>query len=132
MFRVSWLGIWWRHGIWISKKLKFDYLKNEKSFRSEIKKHYCLAHKCSLIDIQKTGKNVADTTFKEKQKKTLKIKTSLRIAIGKISNVSTLKNATFNLASIYIFPTHGLNTGTLPEVSFRPYQISMMKQFCGN
>ena len=31
------LGIWWRHGIWISENLKFDYLKNEKSFRSEIK-----------------------------------------------------------------------------------------------
>ena len=31
------LGIWWRHDIWISENLKFDYLKNEKSFRSEIK-----------------------------------------------------------------------------------------------
>ena len=33
-FRVSCLGIWWRHDIWISQNLKFDYLKNEKSFRS--------------------------------------------------------------------------------------------------
>ena len=37
MFCVSCLGIWWRHDIWISEKLKFDYLKNEKSFQSEIK-----------------------------------------------------------------------------------------------
>ena len=29
--------IWWRHDIWTSEELKFDYLKNEKSFRSEIK-----------------------------------------------------------------------------------------------
>ena len=34
---VSCLGIWWRHDIWISEKLKSDYLKNEKSFWSEIK-----------------------------------------------------------------------------------------------
>ena len=26
-----------RHDIWISEKLKFDYLKNEKSYPSEIK-----------------------------------------------------------------------------------------------
>ena len=37
VFHVSRLGIWWRHNIWISEKLKFDYLKNEKSFRGEIK-----------------------------------------------------------------------------------------------
>ena len=37
MFRVSCLGIWWRHDIWISEKWKTDYLKNEKSFRNEIK-----------------------------------------------------------------------------------------------
>ena len=34
---VSWQGIWWCHKIWIFVKLKFDYLKNEKSFQSEIK-----------------------------------------------------------------------------------------------
>ena len=32
---------------------KFDYLKNEKNFRSEIKKHFSLFHKCSLLDVQK-------------------------------------------------------------------------------
>ena len=37
LFRVSCLGIWWRHDTWISENLKFDYLKNEKSFQSEIK-----------------------------------------------------------------------------------------------
>ena len=30
-------SIWWGHDIWTSEELKFDYLKNEKSFRSEIK-----------------------------------------------------------------------------------------------
>ena len=37
MFRVSCLGIWSRHDIWIYEKLKFDYPKNEMSFWSEIK-----------------------------------------------------------------------------------------------
>ena len=32
MFSVIWLGISWRHDIWIYEKLKFEYLKNEKSF----------------------------------------------------------------------------------------------------
>ena len=32
--RVWCLGIWWWHNIWISEKVKFDYLKNEKSFWS--------------------------------------------------------------------------------------------------
>ena len=37
MCHVSYLGMWWRHDIWIPGKLKFEYLMNEKSFRSEIK-----------------------------------------------------------------------------------------------
>ena len=37
MFRFSFLGIWWRHDIWITEKLKFDYFKNKKSFRTEMK-----------------------------------------------------------------------------------------------
>ena len=37
MFRVLCLGIWWRHDIWIPENLKFDYLKNKKSFWFEIK-----------------------------------------------------------------------------------------------
>ena len=31
---VSCLGIWWRHDIWITEKLKFDYLMNKKNFTS--------------------------------------------------------------------------------------------------
>ena len=34
---VFYLGIWERHDIWISEKLKFDYLKNKKTFWSEMK-----------------------------------------------------------------------------------------------
>ena len=63
MFRVSWLGIWWRHDIWISKKLKFDYLKNEKSFRGEKKQILSFRH------IKQTSKNVVDTIFKLKFQK---------------------------------------------------------------
>ena len=47
---LAFQGIWWRHGIWISENIKFDYLKNEKSFRSERKN--ILFHKCSLLDLQ--------------------------------------------------------------------------------
>ena len=32
-----------RHDIWISENLKFDYLNNEKSFRSEIKKKFLVS-----------------------------------------------------------------------------------------
>ena len=28
------------HGIWISEKLEFDYLKNEKSFQTEMKNSF--------------------------------------------------------------------------------------------
>ena len=34
MYRDSCMDIWWRHGIWLSEKLKFDYLKERKSFHS--------------------------------------------------------------------------------------------------
>ena len=37
VFRVSSLDIWWRHNIRISENFIFDYLKNKKSFRNEIK-----------------------------------------------------------------------------------------------
>ena len=53
MFRISYLGIWWRHDIWISEKLKFGYLNNEKSLRSEIK-NISLALKVeSTLDLKK-------------------------------------------------------------------------------
>ena len=46
-------------------KLKFDYLKNEKSFRSEIKKTlFLVSQVLSFRHTKQTSKNVADTTFK--------------------------------------------------------------------
>ena len=72
MFRVSCLGIWWLHNIWISENLKFDYLKNEKSFRSEIK-IFCLALQVySFRHTKQTSKNVADTIFKRRPHKMIK------------------------------------------------------------
>ena len=32
------------------EKLEFDYLRNKKSFRIEIKKHFTLFHKSSLLN----------------------------------------------------------------------------------
>ena len=41
----------WRHDIWILEKLKFDYLKNEKSFRSEIRNIFpCFRN--AILDMQ--------------------------------------------------------------------------------
>ena len=57
MVRVPWLRIWWRHDIWILEKIKFDYLKKEKSLQSEIKN-------IAFRRTKQTSKNVADTTFK--------------------------------------------------------------------
>ena len=64
MFHVSCLGIWWRHDIWISKMLKVNYLKNEKSFQSEIKSIFPVSIVPSFRHTKKTSKNVVDTTFK--------------------------------------------------------------------
>ena len=36
----------------MSENLKFDYLKNEKSFWSKIKKHFSLLHNYSVLDLQ--------------------------------------------------------------------------------
>ena len=64
VFHILCLSIWWRHDIWISEKLKLDYLKNEKSFRGEIK-NILPCFTSDLLDIKKQIiKNVADTTFK--------------------------------------------------------------------
>ena len=61
MFCVSSLGVWWRHDIRIPEKLKVNYLKNEKSYWSEIKNIFL----CFTSTLAKqTSKNVADTTFK--------------------------------------------------------------------
>ena len=66
VFRVSCLAIWWRHDIWIPEKLKFDYLKNKRSFRSEIKNIFLVLQVPSFRHTKQTSKNVMDTTFKEK------------------------------------------------------------------
>ena len=65
MFRVSCLGIWQCHDIWISEKLKSEYLKNEKSFRSEIKTFLLVSQVLSFRHTKETSKNVADTTFED-------------------------------------------------------------------
>ena len=64
VFGVSCLGIWWRHNIWISENLKFDYLKNQKSFWSEITNISPCLSRPSFRLTNQTSKNVADTTFK--------------------------------------------------------------------
>ena len=62
MFRVLCLGIWWQHEIWIFEKLKFDYLKNENNFWSEMKNVFpCIV--LWFILTKQTIKNVADATF---------------------------------------------------------------------
>ena len=57
MFNISCLCTWWPHNIWISEKLKSDYLKNKKSF--------CVLKALSFRHTKQTSKNVADTTFKD-------------------------------------------------------------------
>ena len=52
VLRVSCLGICWRYKIWISEKLKSNYLKNKKSFWSETKKLFFWFLKCFLLDLQ--------------------------------------------------------------------------------
>ena len=63
MFHVLCLGIWWCHDIWISGKLKFEYLKTEKCFSNEIKKYLSLFHKSSFSLSKQTNKNVAYRIF---------------------------------------------------------------------
>ena len=65
MFRVSCLGVWWRHDIWISENLKFDYLKNKRSFRSKIKNIFPCFTSPLFRHTKQTSKNVSDTIFKE-------------------------------------------------------------------
>ena len=51
----------WHLNIW---KVKIDYLKNEKSFQSEIKNIFLVLKVLSFRHTKQTSKNVADTTFK--------------------------------------------------------------------
>ena len=48
-----------------AKMFKFDYLKNEKSFRSEVKSIFLVSQMLSFRHAKQTSKNVADTTFKD-------------------------------------------------------------------
>ena len=54
--------------IWISEKVKFDYLKNEKSFRNETKNIFLLSKVLFFRHKKETSKNVllhfSATTFK--------------------------------------------------------------------
>ena len=59
VFGVSCLVIWWGRNIWISEKLKFDYLKNEKKplkwnkkQQNNKTKHFFLFHNCLPLDLQ--------------------------------------------------------------------------------
>ena len=61
MFPVSCMWIWWNRGNWISEKLRFDYLKNEKCFRSE--SLFLVSQVISFRLTKQTRKNVTDTTF---------------------------------------------------------------------
>ena len=66
MFRVSCfrhLMTSWHLNIW---NLKFDYLKNEKSFRIEIKNIFFVSQVLSVRHINQTSKNVAESTFNDK------------------------------------------------------------------
>ena len=58
------LGYLRRHDIWISEKLKFDYIKNKKSFQSKMKTFILVSQVLSLRLTKQISKNVAYTTFK--------------------------------------------------------------------
>ena len=47
----------------IPENLQFDYFKNKKSFRSEIKNIFLVSQVLSFRDKIQTSKNVADRTF---------------------------------------------------------------------
>ena len=74
VFRISYLGIWWRHNIWTFGKLNFSYLDNKKSFQREIKNIFLVSQGLSFRHTKQNSKNIADTTFKSKwwkKKKTI-------------------------------------------------------------
>ena len=60
------LGIWWRHEIWRSEILKFDFLRNKRAF--EVKwKIFFLVWQLLLFRLKKqTSKNVADKPSRRK------------------------------------------------------------------
>ena len=61
VWRRIWMGEWHLNTL----KLKFDYLKNEKSFQRAFQKRFFLVPQVlSFRHTKQTSKNVADTTFK--------------------------------------------------------------------
>ena len=89
MFRVSCLGIWWRHDIWISENLKLDYLENKKNFWSEKKKHFSLFHKSPFRYTKQANKNAQPLKKFHRQVFTASclLKSSGKIIHSKILNI---------------------------------------------
>ena len=96
------LGIWIHHDIWKSEKLKFDYLKNEKSFQSEIKMFFLVSKVPSFRYKKQTGKNVADTTSRNLSK-ALFLNVYHHIVNCSEDNLDTLNSTSFNDKD----PNHG-------------------------
>ena len=53
--------IWWHHDIWISEKLKLDYLKNEKSSQCKTKNIFLVSKVHPFRHTKQTSENVANT-----------------------------------------------------------------------
>ena len=66
MFHVSCFGIWGRHDIWTSEKLKYYYLKKvtKRTFGSKILKKILALKALYNRHRKQTSKNIVDTTFK--------------------------------------------------------------------
>ena len=62
VFLVLCLSIWWRHKVWITKNLKFDFLENEKNFWTEIKNIF-LSFTSVLLDVLLSVKHVPGKSF---------------------------------------------------------------------
>ena len=106
---VSCLGVWWRHNIWISEKLKFDSLKNEKSFRS--KKTFILVQQVrSFTRTKQTSQNVPDKTFKQNVRESIAARCIYNKRKSKKSNVDVsgikhiMKYVTWDLTRENLIP----------------------------
>ena len=64
MFHVSCLGIQWLHDIWISEKIKIDYLKNKELSKWNKKLFFLASQVLSFRHAKQTSKNVVDPTIK--------------------------------------------------------------------
>ena len=104
------LSIWWRHEIWKSKILKFDFLKNEKSFWSEIKTFFLVWQVLSLRLKKQTSKNVADTTFKKVNKKYGK--RIVLIFLYTLYKAHRMSESSFSYLLITVFPFSFVSNAT--------------------